>query len=140
MTTYTGKQNVEPGLYVRTRKFSVKHIDEPGPLPGAETDTYYRVPTLVALATAPLAGLAFVIFIPLIGIAMALWLLGDLALQSVGNAAANAVRVARPSWAPSLAFLSRNKPAKREQSDAHAPDAWEGEVEKKLDAADRHEQ
>jgi hypothetical protein len=140
MATYTGKQTAEPGLYLRTTKFAIKQLNESGPLPGTERDTYYRVPTLLALVTAPLAGLAFVIFIPLIGIAMALWLLGDLALQAIGNAIASAVRVVRPSWAPSLAFLSRNKPAGQDKADAPAPDAWEHDVEKKLDAADRHEQ
>jgi hypothetical protein len=140
MATYTGKQQVEPGLYVRTRKFSVTHIDQSGPLPGTDRDTYYRVPTLVALVTAPLAGLAFVIFIPLIGIGMALWLLGDLALQAIGNAIVSATRVVRPNWAPSVAFLSRHKPAKQDGAEQHAPDAWEETVEKKLEDADRPEQ
>jgi hypothetical protein len=139
MVTYTGKQQAESGLYLRTTRFAIKHLDESGPLPGSERDKYYRVPTLLALVATPLAGLAFVIFIPLVGIAMALWLLGDLALQYVGRAAANAVRVVRPSWAPSLAFLSRNKPSAKQATDERAPDAWEEKVEKKLEDADRHE-
>lgn len=140
MATYTGTQHVEPGLYISPRRFSIRHLDTRGPLPGTPGDRYYRVPTLLALATAPLAGLAFVVFIPFIGIAMALWLVGVLALQWAGNAMTEAVRVVRPSWAPAFAFLSRNKPAKKEQADEHAPDAWKEDVEKKLDAHDRPEQ
>ena len=139
MATYTGKQHVEPGLYVRMRKFSVTHIENDAPLPGNERDTYYRVPTLVALVTAPLAGLLFVMFIPLIGIGMALWLLGDLALQSIGGVIASAMRVVRPSWEPTTAFLSRNKPRKQDIGE-RAPDAWAETVEKKLEDADRPEQ
>jgi hypothetical protein len=134
MTTYTGKQNVEPGLYINLKKFSVKSIDERGPLPGSETDTYYRAPMLLVLATAPLLGLAFVIFLPFIGFAMVAYLIGDKGLQWAGNATTEAVRVVRPGWAPSLAFLSRHKPARHEQAAPAAPDAWKEAVEKKLDA------
>jgi hypothetical protein len=134
MTTYTGKQNVEPGLYINLKKFSIKSIDERGPLPGSETDTYYRAPMLLVLATAPLLGLAFVIFLPFIGFAMVAYLIGDKGLQWAGNATTEAVRVVRPGWAPSLAFLSRHKPARDEQAAPAAPDAWKEAVEKKLDA------
>lgn len=133
MTTYTGKQNVEPGIYLNFKKLSIKSVDEQGPLPGSETDTYYRAPMLLVLAAAPLLGLAFVIFLPLIGFAMVAYVLGDKGLQWAGNATTEAVRVARPGWAPSLAFLSRNKPAKAKKADAHAPDAWQETIEKKLD-------
>jgi hypothetical protein len=140
MATYTGTQQAEAGLYFRTSKrFSVIHLDDAGPLPGTAADTYHRVPTLVALLTAPLAGLAFVVFIPFIGIAMALYLLGDLALQAARNALTEGVRVARPGWAPSLAFLSRSKPAKPETNAKATPDAWKDDVEKKLNTPDRDE-
>lgn len=137
MTTYTGKQNVEPGLYINIKRFSIKSIDEEGPLPGTNRDTYYRAPLLLVLATAPLLGLAFVIFLPFIGFAMVAYLLGDKALQWTGNAMTEAVRVVRPGWAPSLAFLSRSKPAKPSQAAGTEPDAWKEDVEKKLNETSR---
>ena len=140
MTTYTGKQNVEPGLYLNLKKFSIKSLDEAGPLPGTERDTYYRAPMLLVLAAAPLLGLAFVIFLPFIGFAMVAYLLGDKAMQWAGHATTEAVRVVRPGWVPSLAFLSRSKPAKKSETTERAPDAWKDDVEKKLDAADRNKQ
>lgn len=136
MTTYTGTQNVEPGLYLNLKKFSVKSIDEAGPLPGTENDTYYRAPMLLVLATAPLLGLAFVIFLPFIGFAMVAYLLGDKAMQWGGNAATEAVRVVRPGWAPSRAFLGRSKPAKPTTATKAEPDAWQEDVEKKLNETD----
>ncbi len=137
MTTYTGKQNVEPGLYLNLKKFSVKNIEKRGALPGTEADTYRRVPLLLVLATAPLLGLVFVIFLPFIGFAAVLYLLGEKAMQLVGGAATDAVRVVKPGWAPRLAFLSRFKPAKSDKTADAAPDAWTKDVEKKLNDKDR---
>jgi hypothetical protein len=88
---------------------------------------------------APLLGVAFVVFIPLIGIGMALYLLGRQGKLWLSGALAEAERVASPSWAPSAAYLSRNTPADKESTDASAPDEWRDDVEKKLDASDRNE-
>jgi len=137
MTTYTGNQNVDPGLYFNVKQFRVKSIERRGPLPGTEDDKYRRVPMLVMLAMAPLLGLAFVIFLPFIGFAMVLWLLGDKAAQLATGTATEAVRVLRPGWAPALAFLSRSKPAEPDTNVDHTPDAWADEVEKKLSETDR---
>jgi hypothetical protein len=137
MRTYTGSQSVEPGLYFNVKRFSVKSIESRGPLPGTRNDEYRRAPMLVMLLIAPLLGLAYVIFLPLIGFAMVTWLLGDKAAQLATGAAAKAVRVLRPGWAPSLAFLSRSKPAEPDKNVEQTPDAWTEEVEKKLSEADR---
>lgn len=137
MTTYTGNQDVDPGLYFNVKQFRVTSIERRGPLPGTEDDTYRRVPMLVMLAMAPLLGLAFVIFLPFIGFAMVLWLLGDKAAQLATGTATEAVRVLRPGWAPTLAFLSRSKPAEPDMNVDHTPDAWADEVEEKLSETDR---
>jgi hypothetical protein len=136
MKTYQGTQEVEPGLYLSTKRFRLESIDKRGPLPGAEGETYRRVPILVMLATAPLLGLAFVIFLPFIGFAMVAWLLGGKVAELAARAAAEAVRVVRPAWAPSLAFLSRSKPADRDTHADAEPDPWTEEVEKKLKETD----
>ena len=137
MRTYQGKQDVEPGLYFNTRRYRMESVDTWGPLPGADEETYCRVPLVVMLAAAPLLGLAFVIFLPLIGFAMVAWLLGNKVAELAGRTATQAVRVARPGWAPSLAFLSRSKPAKPDTHEDAKPDAWSEDVEKKLNEADR---
>lgn len=110
MTTYTGTQPVEPGLYVNTRNFRVTSMDNRGPLPGADGERYRRVPMLVMLAIAPLLGLAFVIFLPFIGFAMVAKLLGEKALQAAGRAA-DAMHLPRPRWMLSFAALSTTKRA-----------------------------
>lgn len=134
MTTYTGTQEVEPGLYFNVNRFSIKSIDERGPLPGTEDDHYRPVPVLLMLAMAPLIGLAFVVFLPFIGFVMATWLVGQKAAQAVGNVAIEAMRVARPAWVPALAYLARSKPAVPDTPTNTEPDAWEARVERKLNA------
>jgi len=139
MTTCRGQQHAEPGLYLNLKHFTITHLETRGPLPGAEAVRYLRVPMLLMLAAAPLAGLAFVIFLPLIGFVMAARLLGDRLWQWAVRAITAAVRVVRPSWVPALAFLSRSKPAAPRATSRHTPDAWTEHVEKTMDAADRRE-
>ena len=135
MTTYTGTQEVEPGLYLNTRKFSVTTIDRRGPLPGTTEATYRRVPMLLMLAAAPLLGLVYVIFLPFIGFAAVTWLLANKALELVTGVARETGRVRRPAWAPLLAFFSRHKAAENTTEETKT-DAWTEEVEKKLNETD----
>ena len=108
-----------------------------GELPGTDLDTYRHIPMLAMLAAAPLLGLAFVMFLPLIGFAMVLHLVGTKVYHLVADAAMEGVRVMRPSWAPAFAFLTRSKPAKTETvaenpAAENPTDAWQENVEKKL--------
>jgi len=135
MTSYVGTQEVEPGLYINLRKFSVTSVERRGALPGAATDTYRRLPMLVMLAAAPMLGLVFVIFLPLIGFAMVAYLLGNKAVELTTGVVEQMGRVRRPGWAPALAFLSRSKPADSAPATAE-PDAWTESVEKKLNQRD----
>jgi hypothetical protein len=133
MTTYTGRQAVKAGIYLNTQTFNINTLDTDGPLPGTELDRFYRIPMLLMLAAAPLLGLAFVMFLPLIGFVMVLHLLGTKAYHLIADAATEGVRVLRPSWAPALAFLSRHKPAKpAPTAENPATDAWSEDVAKKL--------
>lgn len=88
MTTYTGTQQVTPGLYLNLKRRTMEHVEKDGPLPGVETDRYYRVPMLLWLAVAPLLGLAFVIFLPFIGFAMVGRLTSDKVRQGLAAARA----------------------------------------------------
>ena len=134
MKLYKGTEKVEAGLYFNLQHLSFKSVDEEGPLPGKAEDVYRRVPTLALLVVGPLLGFVYVIFLPLIGFAMVAWLLGVKAGQVAAGAARGAMRVLRPGWEPSMAFLSRSKPTKARRE---AADEWMKEVEKKLDPPGR---
>ena len=130
MKRYTGSETVEPGLYFNPRQLSFKSVDEEGPLPGSTDEVYRRVPILVLLVVGPLLGLVYAVFLPFVGFAIVAWLLGVKAVQLAGDAAREAVRVLRPGWEPSMAFLSRSTPTKTKRE---APDEWAEDVRKKLD-------
>jgi hypothetical protein len=136
MRTYTGSQDVAPGLYFSMKQFSIKSIERNGRLPGTKDDKYTRMPLPMMLAASVLLGLVYVMFLPFIGLAMVLWLLGTKAAQLATDAALQSARVVRPGWAPSLAFLSRSKHAEPGKNFGEAPDAWMEETEKKLEKTD----
>lgn len=131
MTTYTGTQNAEAGLYYTVRPFKLTTMDQNGPLPGATDRIYHRVPMILMLALAPLLGLAFVIFLPFIGFAMVARIAGEKAVELAGQLATQGARVLQPAWAPARAFLTRAKAAKPDTV-APTPDAWAEDVEQKL--------
>jgi hypothetical protein len=141
MTAYTGNQEVEPGLYLNLRTFTVANVEKAGPLPGTGDDRYRRVPMLLMLAAAPLMGLAYVVFLPFIGFVAVGYLLGGKAMQFASTLADQFGRVRRPAWAPLVAFLSRSKPATTATPEDTAPesDAWKDTVEKALNETDRPE-
>ena len=124
MTRYYGNQNVDPGIYLNLRELSFKSLDDEGRLPGTKTSVYYRVPALVLLVAAPLLGLVYAIFLPLIGFMMlGAFLAGK--LYGLGKQAADAtVLVLRPAWQPARAFLTRGKRAKGEAATAKPEDTW----------------
>jgi len=131
MTTYTGTQNVEAGLFYSVRPFKLTTMDQNGPLPGADDRIYHRVPMILMLALAPLLGLAFVIFLPFIGFAMVARIAGEKAVELGGTLATQGARVLQPAWAPARAFLTRAKAAKPDVVEP-TPDPWAEDVERRL--------
>lgn len=133
MTRYYGNQKVEPGIYFCAKELSFKSMDDQERLPGGEARTYWRVPALALLVGAPLIGLAYVIFLPLLGFMM----LGAVALEKVwaltrelGSWAATLVR---PAWQPARAFLSRGKARGKREDTTEKKDRWAEEVREELD-------
>jgi hypothetical protein len=131
MKRYYGNEMVEPGLYFNLRQISFKTLDEEGHLPGTGSDEYHRLPVVAMLVVGPALGLAYAIFLPLIGFAMLAWVgIGKLA-QVVG--AAELARVLKPAWQPAMAFFSRGKPAAEKPA---AEDGWAEDVKKELEEKD----
>lgn len=140
MTRYHGNQTVDPGIYLNPRELSFKSLDDEGRLPGKETSVYYRVPALVLLVAAPLLGLVYAIFLPLIGFMMLGAFLASKVYGLAKQAADATVLVLRPAWQPARAFLTRGKRAKAEGAKAKGEDAWaEAAREEALREADREE-
>ena len=111
MNRYRGNQLVEPGVYVNPRQLSFESLRQDGRLPGSARDHYRRVSPIILLLAAPVLGGLYVVFLPVIGLAMLAWLAGAKAVQLVSHAAAASARVLRPGWTPGGAFLSKGKQA-----------------------------
>ena len=140
MTRYYGNQRVQPGIYFCPKELSFKSMDEDGRLPGSGDRYYWRVPALALLVAAPLIGLAYVIFLPLIGFMM----LGAVALEKVWSLArevgAWGATLLRPAWQPARAFLSRGKTKKAKRvKDTEEKDRWADEVREELEEEEEGE-
>jgi len=137
MKRYLGNHEVEPGIYFCLDQLSFKSMDETGRLPGSEEHVYRRVPALFLLLVAPLVGLVYVIFLPLIGFLMLGRLILGKAIELSTEAAVALARVLEPAWQPARAFLSRHRSGKRART---ARDEWAEEVKREIDDAEKAEE
>ena len=73
MAIYSGGTTVKSGYYWNAGNWEFTMVpDDGGVLPGAADRRFRKVPLLLLLAAAPLLGGLFVMFLPLIGFAMAI--------------------------------------------------------------------
>jgi hypothetical protein len=83
------------------------HVE--GVLPGGQDTRYIKAPAPVLLAAAPLLGLLFAVFLPFIGIAMAV----QLAARKIGGGLRNAAAASTSfAWRPIEAYLTGRKKKK----------------------------
>ena len=67
LSKYSAGQSVPGGVYWNKQAWELVTISEDGDyLPAAEGITYYQVPVLLAIALGPLAGLTFILVLPLL--------------------------------------------------------------------------
>ena len=71
MATFKGGQSVKGGYFFSRRDWKLEMVEAPfGTLPGDAGTTWRRVPVPAMLVLAPLLGLAFVMLLPFIGLAV----------------------------------------------------------------------
>jgi hypothetical protein len=106
MLKFHGEDRVGKGTYWNlTNGERVDIIDE-GILPGTGKKAFYRMPAAAIIVAAPVIGLAYAAFLPFIGIAMLLKLVG----QKIGSGARDAVLgKAHFGWRPSESYLAGKK-------------------------------
>jgi hypothetical protein len=66
-TTYRGNEKVQSGYYLNTARFSIAPVASDGDALPAGPGSWRRIPTALALLATPVAGLALLLFLPLIG-------------------------------------------------------------------------
>lgn len=64
---HSAGQFVQGGVYLQSKAWELVSVPgEAGRLPEGEDSTYYRVPVMLVLVLGPVAGLAFILFVPLL--------------------------------------------------------------------------
>lgn len=127
MKRYHGNETAAPGVYFNPREISFELLDEEGRLPGTTADAYYRVPVVAMLIVGPALGLAYAMFLPLIGFGALAWVGASRAAEAVR--VPDLAPVLKPAWRPAMAFLTRGKPT---ADKAKIRDRWAENVEKEL--------
>jgi hypothetical protein len=115
-----GGHTVKAGTYWNLENGNRVQMDQEGALPGSGKTRYIKAPVVVMLMAAPVIGLVFAVFLPFIGIAMTLNLIGKKLVEGVASAAAGSVSF---GWRPIEAYLAGRKTkkaarAKKENKDA----------------------
>jgi hypothetical protein len=101
-----GGQTVAAGTYWSLADGNRVDMEQEGVLPGKGSERYLKAPAAAALAAGPVIGLIFAVFLPFIGIAMTLGLIGRKLADDVVLAAASSVSF---GWRPIDAYLAGRK-------------------------------
>ena len=115
-----GGHTVKAGTYWNMENGSRVQMDQEGVLPGSGTTRYIKAPVAVMLMAAPVIGLLFAVFLPFIGIAMTLSLIGRKLVNVTTEAAAGSMSF---GWRPIEAYLAgrkNRKEAKAKKADKGA--------------------
>lgn len=109
MKTYKTQQAAAYGLYTSFNPMDVRFVGAAGePLEGLQGATYRRVPTLLALAMAPVLGAVFVISFPLLILGAVALAAAKMLAQSVRATAAEHAWVVSPRWEPVASYLTKH--------------------------------
>jgi hypothetical protein len=102
-----GGQTVGSGTYWNVLTGQRVDIDRQGTLPGGNRSTYLRASSSAVLLSGPILGLAYIVFLPIMGIVTALSLLVQKTLGGAFNLGKNIVSF---GWRPNEAYLGgKNK-------------------------------
>lgn len=119
MLTYRGGSKVQKGTYWDLAKGERIDIDAEGMLPGDRNIMFVKLPAAAVLLAGPLVGLLYAVFLPFIGIAMTLILVGrKLAVGLVHMA----VKSTSFGWRPIESYLDGKQRKKREPKETKGHD------------------
>lgn len=105
-----GGQMTRGGVYLSLRTGEVVALPrEGGELPGRTTVPYVRIPTALGAVLGPLVGLAYVIFLPFIGLAMITWFAGRQAARGIRALGRRSAELVTAGWQPGLSYFVRRR-------------------------------
>ena len=115
MLRHHGGSRVGKGTYWDITNGERVDISSEGVLPGDAGKTYYRMSAAAVIVAGPVLGLLYAAFLPFIGIAMALKVVG----QKIGGGVMELARGgASFAWRPSESYLTGKKGKEAKKEDA----------------------
>jgi hypothetical protein len=105
---------VTSGYYLNTTTWHIEPVAHDCARLPAGPGRWMRVPAAVALALVPVLGAAFLMFLPLVGFAIALQALAAPAVKLFHSSAADLAATVSPGWQPGEAHFTgkRTEPAR----------------------------
>ena len=116
---HRGGERVQKGTYWNITNGERVNLDREGLLPGDRKATYYRGHPLFVLLAAPVLGMVYAVFLPFIGIASVVTLIGR---KLFGGMAHEVSKAATFGWRPVEAYLAGKKGKKAEKRSPDAPE------------------
>ncbi len=111
MLTYKGGRKVQSGTYWNLARGERIDMTSEGLLPGDDKTTFIKMPVAGILLAGPVLGLLYAVFLPFIGIAMTLVLVGK---KLAGGVVQVAVKSTSFGWRPIESYLDGKQRKKRE--------------------------
>jgi hypothetical protein len=129
MTTYNGNSKAKGGYYFSTTTLGVEVIgDEGGTLPGPSTTRYFSVPFPLLFVVVPVVGLAFLMFLPMIGFVLAGNAIVRRATGHVSRGADALAATVAPPHATGAAYLGGHEGEKKNEEVSPEIEKLEKEV------------
>jgi len=134
MTTHNGGTAVKSGYYWNQRNWEFTMVpDDGGVLPGSADHRYRKVPLLLLLLAAPIIGGVFVMFLPLIGFAMAVGFAAKKVYGGIRGLGTDVAASMAHDMVPGEAYFAGKGGEPADQKDEPKPDAALDQLQKEID-------
>lgn len=136
MTTTTGGMQVRSGYYWNMGKWEVIPVARDGEkLPGARADKYLRIPLIAVFAIVPIMGGLFVVFLPFIGFALAIYAAVKPLVALFQKSAQDLAATVTPGWQPGEAhFTGKRADEPQERKGSPSKDDALGKLEREIES------
>jgi hypothetical protein len=136
MATMTGGMQVRNGYYWNMGKWEVIPVARDGEvLPGARSDKFLRIPLIAVFAILPVMGGLFVVFLPFIGFALAIYAAVKPLVALFHRSAQDLAATVTPGWQPGEAhFTGKRADESREEKGPPAKDGVLEELEREIES------
>jgi hypothetical protein len=136
MTTMSGGMQVRNGYYWNMGKWEVIPVARDGEkLPGGRADRFLRIPLIAVFAILPIMGGLFVVFLPFIGFALAIYAAVKPLIALFHRSAQDLAATVTPGWQPGEAhFTGKRAGEAQEKKGPPSKDDALGKLEREIES------